>query len=274
MNLSGELVLRNSASRMFLRAVGIEANPFTEMESFLLACQQANPRYKNGKDLVRFELEDEALWPQDVHDATLNLAGFLNMCRGETPLTGAWDIIIALGGARRSPLHRACYAAQAVVDVRATVSVAIAVAGSTRLLNDAEKAQVQDFAPGAETEYDLCYGAAEKVKTHYPELNVVSICKDDAKSGNDGVIDQTIEVLDPETAEHKPLRVAAVTTRIYTVGLHLDMAKAAKRHSWRDYAAAGHASDPETVFNRKTATYLSECLTTLRKAAIAHAEGC
>lgn len=268
MNLSGSLILKSPASRMFLRASGIEVNPFTQLEAFKQACEQANPRYKGGRDLVRFQLEeDESNWPEEVTDATLNLAGFLGMCRGETPLTGEYDVIIALGGARRAPLHRACYAAQAIEDVRATADMII-VAGSIRQLAATEKPQ--DYAVGADTEYDLCVGAASWIQKRYPKLNISTVCKNDPRSGNDGVIDKVMQVLGAST----PLSVAAVTTKIYAVGLHLDMARAARRHGWRGFLAAGHGSDPEMVSKRGLIPYYSECLTTLRKAAIAAAEGC
>lgn len=270
MNTSGRLLLGDHATKIFLRAMGIKYNPLHDLDNFLKACEQANPRYKGGKDLVRFQLEaDEATWPEEIVDATMNLAGHIGMCRGETPLTGAHDIIIALGGARRSPLHRACYAAQAIIDNRASTNL-IAVAGSNRQLAESEKTVVQDFAPNAETEYDLCVGAMKKLQSRYPQLTVVAICKDDPKSGNDGVIDETML----QFGSRNGMSIAIVTTRIYAVGLHLDMARAAKRHSWGNFLAAGHSSDPEMVFNRTISVYLSECLTTVRKAAIAASEGC
>ena len=130
------------------------------------------------------------------------------------------------------------------------------------------------YALDAEDEYGLGLGAQKRIQQRYPDLNVWAICNHDPKSGNDGVIDKTLEVMSTELAPYKPLRVAAVTTRIYVQALHMDMARAAKRHGWSQFFAAGHDSDPEMRFNRTTSVYLTECLTTLRKAAIAAAEGC
>lgn len=270
---SGKLLLGQDATKLFLHEIGIEVNPIRDLEGFKKACEQANPRYQGGRDLVRFQLEQDTSWPAGVRYATMNLARRLGMASGETPLNGDWDLIIALGGARRSPLHRACYASSAIAESRASTR-ALAIAGSTRRLSDIEKAQVQDFAPGAEVEYDLCVGASKLVGNRNTGHKVWAICKNDPKSGNDGVIDQVIDTLTPELSQFKPLRVAAVTTRIYVIGLELDMARAAKRHGWRGYGAAGHPSDPEMVFNRTISTYLSECLTTVRKAAIAAAVDC
>jgi len=276
--VSGRMLLRQDATQLFLAAMEIDADPIAELDQFLKACEQANPRYQGGGDLVRFQLEaDDSKWPSRIRHATLNLANYLNMCRGEDPLKGGpYDVIIALGGARRSPLHRACYAAQAIVDNR-TEAKLIVIAGSTRPLVEEEKGQVQDFAEGALTEYDLCLGAQQFVKKRYPDLNIVAVCNDDPRSGNDGVIDKTMAFCATHfggAVRVLNLSVAAVTTRIYAQGLYLDMARAAKRHRWGQFLAAGHASDPEAVFKRKLAIYLSECLTTLRKAALAAAENC
>ena len=139
-------------------------------------------------------------------------------------------------------------------------------------MRDDEKGQ--DYAPDAEDEYGLGVGAQKRIQKRYPDLKVWAIRNDDPRSGNDGVIDKTVEVMRQELASFKPLRVAAVTTRIYVAALHLDMARAAKRHGWSQFFAAGHDSDPEVRFNRTISVYLTECLTTLRKAAIAAAEDC
>lgn len=274
MNISGSLLLRNHATRIFMRTLGITANPIEQFDLFLRECKRANPRYEGEKDRVRFQLEkDSRLWSEEARDAIFNLAGYLNMLRGETPLTGAFDYIITMGGARRAPLDRACFAAQAILDSRASASKGIVIAGSTRLLADDEKPLIQDYAPGAETEHDLCVGACERILKRHPELKIFTVRHDNPRSGNDGVINEFMNNHNQRFSNNEPLRIAGVTTRIYTVGLHLDLARAANRYGWRDFFAAGHSSSPEMVFNRQDSTYLSECFTTLRKAAIAAAEG-
>lgn len=274
--VSGKTLLGQPAALIFLREFGITADPFRELPLFKEQCEKANDRYKDGKDLVRFQLESDPARLQTGEElSVLNLAGYLGMKHGETPLTGKWDTIIALGGARRAPLHRACYAAQALVDKRADARLLV-IAGSTRLLKKEEIPLVQDYAPGAtidSTEYDLCVGAANKVLQKYPFLNVVTVCKDNPRAGNDDVIDQVMAEI-PEHLGEGPYRITAVTTRIYVTGLELDMARAAKRHGWTGYGAAGHPTDPEGVFNRTIKIYSSECATIMRKAAVAAAEGC
>ena len=138
MNLSGAQVLKSSASKIFLRALRIGYNPFTQCGLFRRACEEMNPRFDLERELVRFELEkDDRMWPEEIVDATMNLASFLNMCRGETPLTGKYDLIIASGGARRAPLHRATYAAQSILDDRA-ITKDLVLAGSSRVLREDE----------------------------------------------------------------------------------------------------------------------------------------
>jgi len=233
-----------------------------------------NPRFSEGNDLVRFQLErDLRPLDEEIMDATLNLAGYFNMLRGETTLTGKYDLIAAPGGARRAPLHRACAAAQSIVEGRVDAKILV-IAGSTRLLKDEEKPIVQDYAPDAVTEYDLCFGASLRILEKYPTLPVYTVRTDNPNAGNDDVIDRVMDFYHEEFPESGPISVAMVTTRHYAVGLHLDMARAAKRHGWRNFLAAGHCVDPETLFNRSMMIYFSECLTTLRKAAIAAAEDC
>jgi hypothetical protein len=212
------------------------------------------------------------------------LAERVGMMFGDTPLRNEFDLVVALGGARRSPLHRLMHAVQAIRDGKASSKV-IVVAGSTRKLDPdpekkpVEKPIVQDFAPGAETEYDLCVGACETILARFPELDIVTVCEDDPKSGNDGVIKAIMQACKNGLADKYGFNVdkmtfAGVTTQIYVRGLHYDLARNARIYGWTDYFAAGHASDPEMIFNRTLATYNSECLTTIRKAAIAAAAGC
>lgn len=273
---SSRLWFRDDAVKHFLDVMNIEADPIHELDRFLKTIEQLNPRYKGGRDLVRFQLEENANdWPPGVASATMILAKTFLMCHGETPLPSReeWDMIIALGGARRSILNRATYAAQAIKEGRADARI-LAIAGSTRPLLEKEIELTRDFAPDARTEYDLCVGAAGHIRKRNPEINIITVCEDNPRSGNDGVIDATIATCGNDLDNQTSLKIAAVTTRIYVVGLGLDMARAALRHGWRAHFAAGHASDPEVVYNRSTATYLSEVLTTLRKIALAAAEGC
>jgi len=71
-----------------------------------------------------------------------------------TPLAeGDYDMVV-LGGANRSPLERLEWGLEQPARVHT-----IFMLGSTRKLSDAEKNATADFAPGAETEYDLMRAA-------------------------------------------------------------------------------------------------------------------
>ena len=262
--LSGKLLLKTEAARLFLRHVGIDADPIKEYDAFKQACSQANPRYKGDRDLVRFQLEENtSTWDPDLCDATMLLARELGMFNEKRFDRTVAKIGLALGGARRSPLHRACYIAEDIVRGKIKVDVLV-VAGSTRPLNEAEQATVQDFAPGAQTEISLCDGAADFIKRKLPNQSVKVVCNDDPRSGNRGVIAQVIE----EIGYNQPINsLIACTTGIYRTALMFDLMLAKKDHNLTYVDAAGHPSDPEMIFNRTVATYLSENLTTISKAA-------
>jgi len=273
---SGDLLLRDYATRIFLKAVGIDINPFKEPEQFKQACHDTNTRFNGGQDLVRYQLasvEDRRDWDEDVVLATMNLAGKLGMRHGESPLTGKFDLIIASGGARLAAMNRACYAVQAILDNRATTSL-IVLAGSTRAIRDDERPSLCNFAPDAKTEFDLYVEAEKRISDRHPDIPLLLVRKDNPKAGNDDIIDEVMDAYNKRHPNNRQISVAMVTTRIYTIGLELDMARAAKRHEWRRFLAAGHPSEPIMLFERVISTYFSECLTTLRKAAMAAAEDC
>ena len=269
--LSAKLTLLSDPAQMFLEAIGIDADPIREPEAFQKACEQANPRYKGGKDLVRFQLEEDyTQWKPQQLRATMILARELGMFN-EKRLEGNFDVIIALGGARRSPLHRACYAAEAIARGKAATN-ALVIAGSTRPVNEAERATVKDFAPDADEEIKICQGAAEVISKRYPNIRVITVCNPDPKSGNRGVIQRVMAELDG--LFHNNIRkVASATTGIYRTALMFDMMMESPNFGWTYYDAAGHPSDPEMVFNRTTSTYCSEGLTTLSKACMAATMG-
>lgn len=280
MKTSARLSLRQDNVLDFLDKFGIEADPIHELDEFLLACQQVNPRYQGNRDLVRFQLEtDESTWDDSTIRAIMKLAKSWGMTHGDTMFSDFdGNVIVALGGARRSPLLRALYAILATLDRKAYANLII-VAGSLRQLLDAEKLVTQDFAPDAQTEYDLCVGARNMLLARYPHIKIETVCEDDPKSGNDGVIKAVMRACENRLATQygfnaSKMSFAGVTTQIYVRALDFDLARNAKIYGWSDYAAAGHCSDPEMVAKRTVATYLSECLTTLRKAALAAAEGC
>lgn len=274
---SGELVLRNRDARRLMKGLKIKTNPFTQLQEFLDECNDKNPRRnKDGEWEVRFLTPDvapeaRAEWLDNIADDVMTAAAALHMIYGENVLTGPSDWGIAPGGARWAPLDRLCHIADQVMDAKASVKYGIIAAGSTRKLKDPEKAVVQDYAPGAETEYDLCCAAAKKVLKRYPELHIETVCSPNENSGNDEVIAKVMEHI----GGGKGLRIAIATTQIYHVGAFLDAARYKQQYAWDSVKVAGHCTPPWQKFDRDPLkTYLPECLTTYRKAAIAFAEGC
>lgn len=261
--LSGRLTLKSDAAQLFLKQIGIDADPFHDLDAFKQACSQANPRYKGNRDLVRFQLEEDASsWEPELCHATMILARELGMFN-EKRFEGVADIGLALGGARRSPLHRGCYIAEAIARGKADVKFLV-IAGSTRPVGEAEQATVQDFAPRVKTEIDICEAAADFIGRKQPHMCIKVICNDDPRSGNRGVLAKVML----EIGSYYPIHsIIASTTAIYRTALMFDLMLAKEEYSLTYVDAAGHPSDPEMVFNRTIATYLSENLTTLSKAA-------
>jgi hypothetical protein len=87
-----------------------------------------------------------------VFDATREFG----MVDSTQPKYSHYDMLIVLGGANRAPLQRTEYGLEQGVDVDA-----VALLGSDRPVNDAERQKAVDYAPQAQTEFDLMDGAAQ-----------------------------------------------------------------------------------------------------------------
>ncbi len=256
------------AGKDFLGHFGVEVDPAQNPEQFRAALEQLNPRFQGGRDLVRFELEaDQTQWDEDTKKVIMDAAEAMRMLEKETSLTGHYDLVIALGGARQSNLDRAKYAAEAVKEGGATIDRLI-VAGSFRPLNDAEKENVSNYAPNAQTEFGLCGGAAKQIATDYPELKVRAIPVPGEKAGTPEVLEHVFSLMRKQGILPEGSRVAAVTTQIYQASTSLDIARVGKQFGL-EAMAAGNPSDQKIVDARTPATYLSEVLRTLRAASLA-----
>ena len=155
---------------------------------FIEAIKQLDPRFQGGRDLVRWQLEqDQTQWDEETKRVILDVAASMRMTEGETPLVGQYDAVIVLGGARQANLDRARYAVESVHKERASFGHLI-VAGSTRKLNETEQSNTENYAPGAETEYDLCVGAARTISIENPGLIVSTMLVEGEKAGTPIVI--------------------------------------------------------------------------------------
>jgi len=262
---SGEQLLQ--AGGEFLQHFGVEVTPAENPEEFRVALQQLDPRYQGDRHLVRYELEnDQTEWDEPTKDVIMSTAESMRMLEVETPLQGDFDVVIALGGARQSNLDRTRYAVDSLKEGAATTKHLV-VAGSSRQLNEAEKENTANYAPGAETEFDLCAGAAATAAKENPGLVTSVLYVEDPKAGTPAVIEQVLSSLQAGGNLPDGASVAAVTTQIYQASTERDLDRVAAQFGIDATFTAGNPSDPNVVANRTPATYLSEVLRTLRAAA-------
>ena len=263
--MTGKEVLGLRSVRDFIEHFSITVNPLESPDQFILALNQLDPRYKEGRDLVQWQLEaDQTRWPEEVVKIIMACAKDMRMLETETPLVGDFDIVIALGGARQSNLDRAFYAAKAQLAGDSKFRILV-VAGSNRTLLDAEMENVQNYAPDARTEYDLCRAAAKAVLDKY-NIPAGHFLADDARAGTPAIIERVL-------GQYDAIGVAAVTTQIYQLSTELDLRRVAALFRIIDTFVAGTPSAPATISARTTATYLSEVLRTLRAAILATQSG-
>jgi hypothetical protein len=252
------------ASNQFLQHFGVEISPTEQPEQFLEAMAQLDPRYQGGRELVRWQLEaDQTEFDDETKQVILGTAESMRMLEAETPLVGHFDAVIVLGGARQANLDRARYAAEAIKAGQASTEHLVII-GSRRKLNEAEQQNTANYAPGAQTEYDLCMGAAMTIGAEYPELVIDVQSEDDEKAGTPVVIEKVLSALNEDGSLKDSARVGAVTTQIYQASTELDLARVAKKFGVVDTYTAGNPSDPNIIAKRTPATYLSEILRTLK----------
>lgn len=192
----------------------------------------------------------------------------MRMLVPETPLEGDYDVVIALGGARQSNIDRLRYAADAAARGQAGFKHLI-IAGSTRKLNEAEQENTSNYAPGAQTESDLCAAAAKVVREEYPGISAISLVVQEEKAGTPDVINSALNYLHGRGELEAGAKAAAVTTQIYQASTELDLARVAKRFGVSQTFVAGNPSPAKTIEARTPATYMSEVLRTLRAAVLA-----
>lgn len=270
--MTGQDVLAMESVIRFLAYFCVEANPLNNPDGFMSALRQLDPRYKDDRNLVRYQLEsDQTTWPAGAVEAIMACARDMRMLITETSLVGDFvnGLVIILGGARQSNLDRARYAA------KHTDRACLVIAGSDRRLGEDELTNVANYARGASSEIELCLSAAEIVGEEYGrECEVIRV--DNERAGTPDVLRSAFSKRDwPTTLGDRPFVVAAVTTQIYQLSTELDLRRVAKSLGLNpdNTMAAGTPSDPEIITKRTTATYLSEVLRTLRAAVLAAQAG-
>lgn len=260
--LSPEQLLQ--AGREFLDHFGVEVDPLEQADQFMDAMKQLDPRFAEGRSLVRWELaSDQREWPLETKAVIMSTVERMRMLEKETPLDGNFDVVIALGGANQQNHERPRYAAEAIKAGEATAKYLI-VAGSSRPLNDTEQKNTENYAPGAKTEFDLCVAGAGIIAKENPDLPVSVLFVDNEKAGTPDVIEKVLASLKASGALKDNAKVAAITTQIYQASTELDLARVAKKFGITETATAGIPSPAKTVEGRSTATYLSEIVRTLK----------
>lgn len=101
-------------------------------------------------------LLDEPDSPQSktIFDASTQLG----MVQNTTPVNKHPNSLVILGGANKAPLNRLTYGLGAV-----STFDQVAYLGSSRPISDAERNNAKDYAPEAQTEFDLGCAAFEKI---------------------------------------------------------------------------------------------------------------
>jgi hypothetical protein len=264
-----------AAGAEFVEHFGIRPSPVEQPEEFLEALKQLNPRFEGDKNLLRYELElalDTNEWPEETRHIIMKTAEKMRMLEKETPLLGHYDAVIALGGARASNLDRTLYAALAAHNGQASIDEII-VAGSARLVQDGERPATDQYAPGAQTEYDLCDAAAQITGGRFPELKVEAYPGGDEKAGTPKVIEAVLRRLQAQGKLTEASHIGVVTTQIYQASTSLDARRVAERYGVTDVEAVGNPSDPTILAARTPATYKSEIIRTLQAAVLAAQAG-
>lgn len=268
-----------SYGQELLRYFGVELNPFEEPKGFLEAIKQLDPRFQGGRELVRWQLEqDQTQWPEEAKKKIIDAAEKMRMIAHdedgnpisiETALIGHFNLVIVLGGARQAPLDRARYAVASAEDSGATFSHLV-VAGSSRKLNEQEQEATRNYSPDAKIEFDLAHSAAKILAMENPGLTVGSLYVKDEKAGTPAVMHTALQDFRRnEVVQYGDTSVAAVTTQIYQTSTTMDLERVARRYGITTKHVAGNPSDLNIIRARTPATYLTEILRTLKAATLA-----
>lgn|GEM_PF-2089076 len=279
--LTAEQVVQQSEH--LLRYFGIETNPESQQalekpvavfnprkqpKELQDHIKQLNPRFTGERHYLRYELEqDDTQWPEDTRSAIMATAEGLNMLKHETPLVGHHDVAIVLAGARQATLDRLQHVVDAVKEGRATVGQ-IVVVGCARRLKDKERENVKNYAPHAQTEFDLCLGAVGVVAKQNPGIAISPIFVEKERADTPSVVEATLQTLKGNGTLPKRPKIAAITNQIYEPATTLDVTRVAKQFGikQKDIFVAGAASDLKIVKSRTPATYLAEIVRVLRAA--------
>jgi hypothetical protein len=260
---------------VFVHSLGIEFDPVDQPDAYAEALRKDDPR--TAENLIRYQLEKstQKLSPeaQAVLDDTVLALGMLEPVY-PLPPEGRYGTMVVIGGARDALLDRSMFAANSIVQGVATNNLLLA-GDPGRRLNDEEKDVTRQWAPIAQTEYDLARAATQRIRDEYPKVfggmhgvSLAAFKLHTIKPDQRDVINEVIlraEALAAATISDVG-KLAVVTTAIYVPFKTHDTLSATKRHGIA-VDIAGVASRPEVIARRTPATYVTDTLRTLVAAA-------
>lgn len=114
--------------------------------------------FRKGAERQAVDWNDELLDQEgsEQWNTIFAAATKLNMVESSKPLNKHPDYLAILGGANKAPFDRLRYGLESVDDFNHVVYL-----GSSRPVSDAEREKAKDYAPDAQTEFDLGCGAFE-----------------------------------------------------------------------------------------------------------------
>ncbi len=141
---------------------GVKELP-TDTTEKLAVLQDIAARYwdfRKGAERQAVDWNDEVLDQEDSDqwNSVFDAANELGLVQNTEPRNKHPKTLAILGGANKAPLDRLTYGLSVVDDFDQIVYL-----GSSRIVSDAESAKVAEYAPEAQTEFDLGSGAFEKV---------------------------------------------------------------------------------------------------------------
>lgn len=252
---AGELVASIEVVN-FLDYYDIKLNPWRPVEMIKAL------RSIDSRKIVRFEREQDkdALFNADAN-VIMAAAERMGMLMERTLPTGHWGLGIVCAGARRACSDRLNDLAKAITSGQVIVDN-LFLAGTGRILGEAELAYTQTFAPDASTEIELGEAAVEEVGIAYPELGLSKDnCIITARKGTIGVLVEAIE--NTHSNEDTPDGILVETHQIYREFTLFDAARAASWTFVYEVEVAGCPSDPSVIAARKATTYRYEVARTI-----------
>jgi len=160
----GELdaFLNNPGLSELSQLFGLEELPADQHDRLqaLQGIAEAHWDFRKGAERQATDWDDELLdQPGSMQWNTIfTAADKLGLVRDSEPANKQPDLLVILGGANRAPLDRLRYGLSKVDDFGTLIYL-----GSSRELPEPEKQKVADYAPNAQTEFDLGCGAFESL---------------------------------------------------------------------------------------------------------------